>query len=87
MKVFLVDCCTFTLELVNPRQSLIHTHDNTQPGKRNDVVCVRTYLISFFFGFDKVEFPCSRDFLSALAVPVITLFCLRHANFLKERFH
>ena len=45
---FLVDYCTFTLKLANPRLSQIRTHDNTQSSKRNDVVCVLTYLISFF---------------------------------------
>ena len=48
MNVFLVDYCTFTLTLVNPRLSQIRTHDDTQSSKRNDVVCVLTYLISFF---------------------------------------
>ena len=47
MNVFLVDYCTFTLTLVNPRLSQIRTHDDTQSSKRNDVVCVLTYLISF----------------------------------------
>ena len=72
---FLVDYCTFSLTLVNPGLSQIRTHDDTQSSKRNDVVCVRTYLISFFV-FDKVQLPFSRDFfLLWLSLPLPCFAC------------